>query len=226
MQTDDTALQAHGETFDARLTVPDDPDGRGVAVLPGAGHGPWGDIFDRFAEAAAADGCHVLRFDGWPTPEVFMEQTVSEVHAELDAALAHLDEAGCSDLALVGKSFGGGVALTRIPEAVDRVALWAPAFVTFGDEATVEDAVDVPLAELKDTPERRQIAASTLADVDADLLVVQGDADEVRSVEHARSVVDAAPNAELVVREGEDHSFRGGDREREVVAETVDFLRG
>lgn len=67
MPSEEFTLTAHGDDFDARLAVPDGSAGRGIAVLPGAGHGPWGDIFDRFAEAAAADGAHVLRFDGWPT---------------------------------------------------------------------------------------------------------------------------------------------------------------
>lgn len=225
MPTEEFDLSAHGDSYEARLTIPEAPDGRGVAMMPGAGHGPWGDIFDRFAEEAAADGCHVLRFEGWPTPAVFGEKTVSELHAELDAAVERLQAEGCTDLGVVGKSFGGGVTLTHVPASVDRVALWAPAFVTFGDEETVSDSLDVPLKEMKDAPERRQIAPSTLADLDAALLVVQGDEDEVRSVEHARNIVEAAPDAELLVREGEDHSFRGDDREREVVAETLDFLR-
>jgi hypothetical protein len=38
-------------------------------------------------------------------------------------------------------------------------------------------------------------------------------------------VVDALPDAELLLREGEDHSFRGEDREPEVVERTLAFLR-
>ncbi|MFB6270560.1 MAG: alpha/beta hydrolase family protein [Halobacterium sp.] len=224
MQREEVALQAHGEEFDAELAVPDDPDGRGVAVMPGGGHGPWGDIFDRFAEDAAADGVHVIRFEGWPTPEVLMGKTVRDMHAELDAAVDRLREEGCTELGVVGKSFGGGVTLTHVPEGVDRVVLWAPAFVTFGDEETVSDSLDDSLEALKDAPERRQISAAWMADFDASLRVIQGDEDDVRSVEHARKVVDAAPDAELVVREGEDHSFRGDDREQEIVDQTLDFL--
>jgi|GEM_PF-853230 len=224
MSAETFALTVHGDEYEARLTVPEEPDGRGVVVLPGAGHGPWGDIFDRFAAAAADDGSHVLRFDGWPTAEEFMAQTVAEIHAEIDAAVDRLRAAGCTELGLVGKSFGGGVALTHDLAAFDRVALWAPAFVTFGDEETVSDSLAVPLGEMEDAPERRQIAPSTLADLNATLLVVQGDGDEVRSLDHARRIVEAAPDAALVVREGEDHSFRGADREREVVAQTVAFL--
>lgn len=224
MPSEAFTLTAHGDEFDAQLTVPDDPDGSGVVVVPGAGHGPCGGIFDRFAEAAATDGSHVLRFDGWPTAAVFKQQTVADIHDELDAAVDRLRDAGCTEFGLVGKSFGGGAALTHDLAPFDRVVLWAPAFVTFGDEETVSDSLDVPLDELREAPERRQIAPSTLADLDASLLVIQGDEDEVRSVDHARSIVEAAPDGDLVVREGEDHSFRGADRERAVVERTVDFL--
>lgn len=224
MPSEETTLDAHGDSYEARLAVPEDPDGRGVAVMPGAGHGPWGDIFDRLAEAAAADGAHVLRFEGWPTNDVLDGKTLRELQAELEAAVDRLREAGCSDLAVVGKSFGGGVTLTRVPEAVDRVVLWAPATFTLGDEDRVAAELDTPLEELIEAPERRQFGPSRLADVDAAVRVVQGGDDRAALVENARRVVDALPDAELVVREGEDHSFRGDEREREVVEETLAFL--
>lgn len=54
--------------------------------------------------------------------------------------------------------------------------------------------------------------------------VIQGDDDRPALVDNARDVVDAIPDAELVLREGEDHSFRGDDRGREVVEQTLAFL--
>jgi len=225
MPTEEFDLPAHGDEFDARLTVPDDPDGRGVAMMPGLNHGPWGDVFDRFATEAAADGIHVVRFDGWPTPESLDERTLEDLHAELDAALARLREGGCDELGVVAQRFGGGVTLTDVPAAADRVVLWAPASFTCGDEDGVAGAFDVPLPDLFETPERTRFAPSRLADVDASVLVIQGTDDEAASVENARRLVDALDDAELVVREGEDHSFRGEDREPEIVDLTLSFLR-
>ncbi|WP_325064014.1 alpha/beta hydrolase [Halobacterium bonnevillei] len=225
MQTEAFQLAAHGDEFEARLAVPDDPDGRGVAVMPGAGHGPWGDIFDLLAEDAARDGAYVLRFEGWPTPDDLEAKTLREFQSELVAALERLREAGCTELSVVAKSFGGGVTLTDVPDAVDRAVLWAPATFTLGDTDRLEDALDTPFEELIEPSERRTFAPSRLADVDVPVLVIQGADDRPELVENARGVVDALPDAELVVREGEDHSFRGDDREQAVVEQTLAFLR-
>lgn len=224
MQTEAFQLAAHGDEFEARLAVPDDPDGRGIAVMPGAGHGPWGDIFDLLAGEAAADGIHVLRFEGWPTSEDLEAKTLREFQVELDAAADRLAAEGCSDLAVVAKSFGGGVTLTHVPDAVDRVVLWAPATFTLGDTDRIDEALDTEFAELIEPSEQRQFGPSRLADVDVPVRIIQGSDDRPELVENARKVADALPDAELVVREGEDHSFRGDDREREVVEQTLAFL--
>lgn len=221
MSTEETPLSAHGDSFEARLTVPDDPDGRGIVVMPGAGHGPWGGIFDLLADEAAAEGIHVFRFEGW-TPNGVWEKTLDDLHAELDAAVERLQSEGCTDLAVVGKSFGGGVSLTYVPDAVDRLVLWAPASFHFGTESHIGGVTAVPIGKL----DSRQIGPSTLDALDAAVRIIHGSEDAVVSVENSRRIVDAMADADLVVREGEDHSFRGEDRERDVVAETLAFLRG
>lgn len=224
MQSQSSTLAAHGDEFEARLAVPDDPDGRGIAVMPGAGHGPWGDIFDRLADRAASDGAHVLRFEGWPTNDVLDQKTLRDLHAELDAALRRLRAEGCTELAVVAKSFGGGVTLTDVPDAVERVVLWAPATFTLGDTDHVDAVLDTPFEDLIEHSEKRTFGESRLADVDAPVLVVQGGDDRPELVENARGVVDALQNGELLLREGEDHSFRGDDLEQAVVEQTLDFL--
>lgn len=125
---------------------------------------------------------------------------------------------------MVAKSFGGGVTLTDVPNAVDRAVLWAPATFTLGDVDNVGDELETPLADLIEDAERRQFGSSRLTDVDATIRVIQGIDDHPALVENAEVVVDALPDADLVLRDGEDHSFRGDDREREVVEQTLDFL--
>jgi len=220
MRSEAATLTAHGDSYEAELTVPDSPDGRGVVVMSGAGHGPWGGIFDRLAEEAAAEGAHAFRFESW-TPSGVWKKTLDELQAELDAAVERLREEGCTDIAVVGKSFGAGVTLTHVPEAVDRLVLWAPAAFDFGAESHIGGVTAAPIEEL----DSRQIGPETVADLDASVRIIHGSDDEVVAVENSRRLVDAVDDGELLVREGEGHSFRGADREREVVAETLAFLR-
>jgi hypothetical protein len=90
-----------------RLDVPDEPNGRVVAVLPGSDHGPYDDIFDDFAEAAAGDGYHVLRYESWSDEQdPDEEKTLAQIHDEYEAAVKELLERGCTRVDVVGKSVG------------------------------------------------------------------------------------------------------------------------
>ena len=51
------------ETYEGRLTVQDEDADEGVVMLPGAGHGPFGDIFDIAAYELAGDGKRVFRVE-------------------------------------------------------------------------------------------------------------------------------------------------------------------
>ncbi len=205
MSVEDVPLAVDDQRFPGRLNVPEESTGRGVLVLPGAGHGPFGDVFDRFAAAAADEGFTVARFETWSTRDDLEAKTDADFAAEIAAGATFLRERGCEYLAVVAKSFGGRLALTHPPDGVDRMVLWAPA-VRFGADA-----------------EDPSITAGTLAGLDWPVCVLQGDEDEGVSVGNARQIADHLPEGDLVVLEGEDHSFLN-DEER-VVVETLAFLR-
>lgn len=191
-----------------RFATPDDPahdsPDHGVLVVPGAGHGPFGDVFDRLTERLVADGHAVARFETWAGPEDLRAKAADEFAAELAAIVAFLRGRGCSTVAVVAKSFGGRLALEHTPD-VDRMVLWAPA-VFVGDH-----------------DDRPSVTVDHLAGVVLPVRLLQGDADEVVSVENSRALADALPDGDLVQLPDEDHSFLT-DEER-VVRETAEFLR-
>ncbi|EMA05380.1 hypothetical protein C439_01235 [Haloferax mediterranei ATCC 33500] len=173
-------------------------------MIPGAGHGPFGDIFDRFAAAAARDGNTVARFEMWESQEDLAEKTETEFETELSAGIEFLQSRGYSTITVVAKSFGGRLALTHIPNTVDRMVLWAPA-ILFGNHA------DAP-----------SIAASELANIETPVRILQGDEDEVVSVENAAAIAEHLPNGSMVELAGEDHSFLND--EQRIIEETLAFL--
>lgn len=192
-----------------------------MVVLPGAGHGPYGDIFDRFAEKAAEDGLLVLRFQSWEDHEELARKTLGDLHAEIDAAVAFLAERGCTQISVVGKSFGGGVALTHVPDAVARIVLWAP-YLMVGDESNLsaDQQMDLQLF----TPE---IDPPTLGGIETPVRILHGDEDHI-PFENSRKLVDGLRDAELVEIEGSDHSFLGPEEgvEGVTIEHTMEFLTG
>ena len=205
MRTEEVTLKVDGASYPGRVNAPDEQTDRGVLVVPGAGHGPFGDVFDRFVEAAAEQSRTVARFETWESREELRRKTDAEFEAELEGGVEFLRERGCTSVAMVAKSFGGRLALTHLPGRVDRLVLWAPA-VAFGE-----------------SDERPSITADALSDVEVPVRILQGDEDDVVSVENAAAIAEHLPDGELVELPGEDHSFRND--EEQVLEMTLSFLR-
>lgn len=206
MCANDVTLEVDDRGYPGRLNVPDEDSERGVLMVPGAGHGPFGDVFLRFARAGAQDGHHVARFETWPFPADREAKTDADFAAELEAGVEFLRSRGCSTVTVVGKSFGGRIALEHLPASVDRLVLWAPAIAS---------------GEHDDEP---SVTAAELAEIEIPVRILQGDEDDVVSVENAASLAEGLPRGELVELPGEDHSFLR-DHER-VIEETLAFLPG
>lgn len=206
------------ETYEGRFVTPPAGDGDTcVVVVPGAGHGPFGNIFDIAAYELANAGVASFRYESWTDGDELDAKTLAELHRELQAAVDHAVDRGYDHVSLLVKSFGGRVAFTALPDAVERVLGWAPA-VVFADESALDDQREVPLGDLEDG---LAIAPEDVADVDVPVTLLYGDEDHFYP-EHAEALADALPDAELRVLPGENHSFNEG--RRLVAAETVAAL--
>jgi len=211
-------FEVDGHAYEGRLVTPPAGDAEScVVVLPGAGHGPFGDIFDITMYELASAGVASFRFETWTSPDELEPKSLADLHAEMDEAVAFAQERGYDDLSMLVKSFGGRIGFTKLPEDVDRVLGWAPA-VVFADESRLDEQYDVTLGDLEDG---LAIGPADVADADAPTRLLYGDDDHFYP-EHAEALADALPDAELRVLEGENHSFN--EHRRTVVAETLDYL--
>lgn len=213
-------LEVGDNTYPGRLDIPTEGSQRGIVVRPGAGHGPYGDIFDRFAEKATDRGYHCLRFQSWGEQENLGQKTLSDLHDEVDAAVARLQSEGCTEIYVVAKSFGAGMSLTHIPNAVEAMVLWAPA-IGLEDESNIGAVTEKQFRE-EDWP---VVSPSFLNEVKIPVLILHGTDDETVPVKNSQQMVNALPDGELLKLGGEDHSFRGAI-ESEVVAQSLTYLDG
>jgi|AntRauTorcE11898_2_1112593.scaffolds.fasta_scaffold02224_3 pimeloyl-ACP methyl ester carboxylesterase len=210
-------FEVDGETYEGRFVTPPAGDAETcVIVVPGAGHGPFGDIFDIAMYELANAGVASFRFETWTSSDELDAKTLAELQAELHAAVDVVDDRDYDRVSLLVKSFGGRIAFTDLPESVERVLGWAPA-VVLAEESNLDAVRDRPL----DDVEELKIAAADLADVDVPVRLLYGDDDHFYP-EHAEALAAALPDAALHVLPGENHSFNEG--RRTVVAETVAYL--
>ena len=208
--SEDVTLEVGDSAYPGRLNTAEGASDHGVLLVPGAGHGPFGDVFLRFSRAAAEEGHHVARFETWMSPAELEGKTDEEFRAELAAGVDFLRSRGCSTVSVVAKSLGGRVALKHLPEGVDRLVLWAPAVLA-------ADAENVP-------DEAREYLPSVTPSefgVDVPTEILQGDDDNI-SVDSAERIAEGLSQGEVVVLPDEDHSFLR-DHER-VIEETLSFL--
>lgn len=217
MPVEHPELSAHGETYAAELQLPAGNSDHGALLLPGANHTAFDDaVFDRLAATAADAGIQFLRYQGWDDGEELAAKSETELAAEIDAALDHLTERGCTRLSLVAKSAGGRVALQHVPAAVDQLVLWAPALFVADGDALAE-------MEIPEGADPSTITASELAEIEVPAVILQGDEDHI-PVANARELAAGMPNAEMQVIEGADHSFVGGQPEDDTIETTIDVL--
>ncbi len=189
MESKGVTLRVGSRNLAGRLAVPGEPCGTGVLVLPGASHGPFGGVFDRFVEAAVDAGCHALRYESWDDRSDLTDMTEAQLHDDVAAGLQFLRWYDCSTVVIVAKGFGARIALTRGAADADRMVLWSPAVLV--DAETTGPT----------------IAPSALASIDVPVRLLHAEADEVVSVDTAADVVRHLPSGELVELGGEDHLY-------------------
>lgn len=209
-------LDVEPEPYDVRLNAQDDDTDVGVVVVPGAGHGPFGDVFDVISYELAGAGARVLRYETWQSREELEAKTLAELHREVEAAVERLRAEGCSTIRLLAKSFGGGVALSRVPDAVERVMLWAPAVeidVDPDDATGADDRIGDGDSVL--------LGISDLDHVDVPVRILLGEEDRI-PLDHCRRIADGVGDGEVIEIPGENHGFNLN--RTAVVEHTLDFL--
>lgn len=204
------------ETYEGRLNVQREDADEGVVMVPGAGHGPFGDIFDVVAYELAGAGKRVFRYESWESRDELEAKTLGELHRELEAAVDYLRSEGCSTVHVVAKSFGGGIALTYEGDDIDGLLLWAPAVELTDDPAVVDD-----LGSEIGESEGLAIGIADLGHVDVPVRILVGDEDRGVSPELCREITDAV-GGEVVTIPGENHSFN--ENRTAIVEHTLEFL--
>jgi len=208
--SEDVTLTIDTETYPGRLDEPDGRTDQGVLIVPGAGHGPFGDVFLRFAREATETGHAVARFETWMGPDDLDAKTDEDFQAEMEAGVEFLQSRGYETVTIVAKSFGGRLALEHLPAGVDQMVLWAP--------AVHPEDVDLPEDLEGNVP---SIAIAELETVAVPVRILHGDEDAL-PLDSPKQLAEHLPQGELVELPDEDHSFLR-DHER-VIEETMEFL--
>ncbi|WEL22891.1 alpha/beta fold hydrolase [Candidatus Nanohalovita haloferacivicina] len=191
----------------------------GLLVIPGISSGPFGSPFDEVVEEMS-EYCRVVRVDTWDDARDLEELTLKDLHQQIDEAINRLTESGCERIHVIGKSFGGQLALTY-PDNVSfsSMVLWAPA-VGLGT-SNVEKWRSTTLGHAS-TATDITIDTSTLQQLPAETLLIHGEQDQIVEVENSETIAENIQGADVRVLKDTGHSFQGS--KDEVIENTLDFL--
>ena len=182
------------------LETPIIPTNKIIIFLPGISGGASSERFRPLVQASHQVGFAIARLDLWNSAEEAKQESLEELHQELDGIIGEIKSQGYKTIAVVGKSFGGGLWMAHNNPAIDARVLWAP--------ATGMTKVDF----------------SDLDQIQTPVCVIHGTADDRVPFADSEKLVAALPNAKLVPIPGANHSFDDPRHEKQLINETVRFL--
>ena len=185
----------------------------GIVLVPGISSGA--ELFDMLEHSLNFSS---VRVEAWNDAEDLEEMNLSNLHELIDESIRLLKENGCESIGIVGKSFGGQLALTSRPE-VDFMILWAPA-VGFGKD----NAEKWKSAQLKHAQTATDISIDEafLKKIDSEVKILHGTKDKVVDIKNSKKICKALPECEFSEIEDVGHSFTG--KKSLLIEETVNFM--
>lgn len=192
---------------------------RGLVIIPGISSGPFASPFDEVVEEVSNE-YSVVRINAWEDAEDLEEMTLKDLHDLIDEACELLSNNGCESISVLGKSFGGQLALTYPDNHnFEKMVLWAPA-AGFG-ENNVEKWRSTLLKHAQ-TATEISVDEAYLENIDSEVKIIHGTEDVVVDVDNSRKICQALPKCEFQEIESAGHSFNSF--EKDVAGLTVEFL--
>lgn len=183
---------------------------RGLIVIPGISSGPYGTPFDEVVDYVKDMEYSVVRLDTWKDAEDLEEKTLKDIYDLVDEAFEALKEQGCDEISVLGKSFGGQIALTYPRNSrFELMILWAPA-VGLGKN-NVNQWKSTSLKHASSATDI-SVDAEHLENISSTVKIVHGSSDQVVPVNKSRTISEEISDCELEEIEGADHSFSSSQK--------------
>lgn len=215
--------QFYGPQNEILLTTSFDMD-RVMVFVPGISGKAHSSRFAWLDTVADEAGYASARVHLWEDETAVKTMTILDIHKRLRWVCEELQNQGYVDIVLVGKSFGGGAALTFTDELITKKILWAPAFSYAGEVGNIAELQSVTLAEMTQVTDIT-VGNDELLVTTQPVCIIHGTDDSVIALENSVQIVAALPQGELVHIAGADHSFKTPEAEAALVAATAEALK-
>ncbi|MFH1275744.1 MAG: hypothetical protein ABIH82_01395 [Candidatus Woesearchaeota archaeon] len=189
-----------------------------VIYLPGISGDVFNQKYDVFPELFKEAGFCFLRYNFWHNRVEFSQLSISSIHQELDKVIYYLKEKGFTEISLLGKSFGGGIALAYRNPEVKSMVLWSQAF-GIEESGTIREWINKPLQGFKSTL-NISFDKKFFQDLIIPIGLLHGTLDEKVPPENSKKLLKILLQANLVILPATKHS----NNLNLVAKEAINFL--
>lgn len=176
-------------------------------------------LYSLLSDAIQSSNMACVRFNFWKSRENLESLSLSEIIEFLDNLISKLKSMNFKKIHIVGKSFGGMIALLNKNDLLGKKVLLAPALA-------VKDISNLNAMKNKKFSEIKSIFDFNISENELDkksqTLIIHGTSDLTVPIENSEMLLKKLPNASLINIAEADHSYNG--REKEVAREIIRFL--
>lgn len=217
--------QLNGSTSTFLVETPTTVTQKAVLFLPGISGDVYSDRFKPLVKTCNAAGWSVALVNAWENTAAVEQKNLNTIYKDVAAVITTLHELGYTQIAGIGKSFGGAVLLTHPSRYISRKILWAPAIglADTENEANIQYYLTHPLNDLESLLDLK-IGPNFLDGMEIPTLIIHGTADENIPLANSEKMAKLLSNGRLTKIEGADHSYKTKKDEESVVESSVKFL--
>jgi esterase/lipase len=193
-----------------------------VIFLPGISGNVFSNRFTSLSDACNSAGFDFMRTNIWNDADDLQDMTLNELCKSLIKVVDYCSGNRYKNIVIIGKSFGGGLAMCINDIRVNKKILLAPAFKV-STKSTLGSVSDLDLREVFDSNEI-VLSVDDIRNDSACYYIVHGTKDKVISLKNSEYIIDIIDNGVLKVIDVAGHSFKSPKEEIELNNSVVEVL--
>lgn len=217
------SITINGQDLDIRYQAAKSKSNAAILFIPGISGELFTNRYDRFIKACFEAGYGFLGLQTWEDNGIGLDnKSISIIDKEISSAINYLQEKGYNRIAIVGKSFGGGMSLIYQHPAVRCMVLWAPA-IGYGGEPNIAQLIDTPFANISSLLEFK-VNIKGINSWSIPRLFIHGTADEVIPLENSIKLAHDIKLSTIKEINQAKHSFIHREEEQLLITFTMQFV--
>ncbi len=216
-------IKINNKDVEAILHEPENRSNKAIFLIPGVSGKSLTDRYDDLAKVFVENGFAFLRYESWKNADELEDMNINIMHKEIDDVIEFLKQKDYDKIGIVGKSFGGGMALGYRNLSIKSMVLWAPA-IGVSEKGNFDSVTNTFFKEFKQGLDIK-LSKDFLSELKIPILIIGGTNDNVVDLKESEEKVKILDNAELFVVEGADHSYKTPEHKKIVIEKTVEFFK-